>query len=37
MKKAIIEMNEVTSNIKWQPCIAHTLQLVVRNKRVKSS
>jgi hypothetical protein len=29
MKKAIIEMNEVASNIKWQPCVAHTLQLVV--------
>ena len=25
MKKAIIEMNEVASNIKWQPCVAHTL------------
>ena len=29
MKKAIKEMNEMTSNIKWQPCVAHTLQLVV--------
>ena len=29
MKKAIIEMNKVASNIKWQPCVAHTLQLVV--------
>ena len=29
MKKAIKEMNEITSNIKWQPCVAHTLQLVV--------
>ena len=29
MKKAIIEMNEVASNIKWQPCVAHMLQLVV--------
>ena len=30
MKKAIIEMNKVASNIKWQPCVAHTLQLVIR-------
>jgi hypothetical protein len=22
-------MGEITSNIKWQPCAAHTLQLVV--------
>ncbi|PKB92056.1 hypothetical protein RhiirA5_446232, partial [Rhizophagus irregularis] len=29
MKKAIKEMNNITSNIKWQPCTAHTLQLVV--------
>lgn len=29
MKKAIKEMNEITPNIKWQPCVAHTLQLVV--------
>ena len=29
MKKAIKEMNEIASNIKWQPCTAHTLQLVV--------
>ena len=29
MKKAIKEMNEITSNIKWQPYVAHTLQLVV--------
>jgi Protein of unknown function (DUF 659) len=29
MKKAIKEMNEIASNIKWQPCAAHTLQLVV--------
>jgi len=29
MKKAIKEMGEITSNIKWQPCAAHTLQLVV--------
>ncbi|CAB5203134.1 unnamed protein product [Rhizophagus irregularis] len=27
MKKAIKEMNNITSNIKWQPCTAHTLQL----------
>ena len=25
MKKAIKEMNEMTSNIKWQLCVAHTL------------
>ena len=29
MKKAIKEMGEITSNIKWQPCAAYTLQLVV--------
>ena len=29
MKKAIKEMNSVVSNIIWQPCAAHTLQLVV--------
>ena len=29
MKKAIKEMNSVASNIKWQPCAAHTLQLVI--------
>ncbi|GBB92497.1 hypothetical protein RclHR1_20160001 [Rhizophagus clarus] len=29
MKKAIKEMNKIASNIKWQPCTAHTLQLVV--------
>jgi hypothetical protein len=29
MKKAIKEMNENASNINWQPCVAHTLQLVV--------
>jgi len=29
MKKAIEEMNLVSSNITWQPCTAHTLQLVV--------
>ena len=29
MKKAIKDMNEVSSNIKWQLCAAHTLQLVI--------
>lgn len=29
MKKAIKEMNKITSNIQWQSCAAHTLQLVV--------
>jgi Protein of unknown function (DUF 659) len=29
MKKAINEINEIVSNIRWQPCTAHTLQLVV--------
>lgn len=29
MKKAIKEMNLVASNINWQPCAAHTLQLVI--------
>jgi len=29
MKKAIKEMNSVASNIKWQLCAAHTLQLVI--------
>lgn len=29
MKKAIKDMNESALNIKWQPCSAHTLQLVV--------
>jgi len=29
MKKAIKEMNSVASNIMWQPCVAHTLQLVI--------
>jgi hypothetical protein len=29
MKKAIKEMNLVASNIMWQPCVAHTLQLVI--------
>ena len=29
MKKAIKEMNKITSNIHWQPCAAHTLQLIV--------
>jgi len=29
MKKAIKDMNEVSPNIKWQPCAVHTLQLVI--------
>ena len=29
MKKAIKNMNIVSKNIKWQPCTAHTLQLVI--------
>jgi hypothetical protein len=29
MKKAIKDMNNITPNIKWQACTAHTLQLVV--------
>ena len=29
MKKAIKDMNLTAPNIKWQPCTAHTLQLVV--------
>jgi len=29
MKKTIKEMNEITSNIKWQSCVTYTLQLVV--------
>src|SRR3954452_3193554 len=29
MKKAIKDMNEVSLNIKWQLCAAHTLQLVI--------
>jgi len=29
MKRAIKDMNEISSNITWQPCTAHTLQLVV--------
>ena len=29
MKKAIKDMNEFAPNIKWQPCSAHTLQLVI--------
>ncbi|GES78890.1 zinc finger BED domain-containing protein 1-like [Rhizophagus clarus] len=28
IKKAIKDMNEISSNITWQPCTAHTLQLV---------
>jgi hypothetical protein len=29
MKKAIKEINEIVPNIRWQPCTAHTLQLVI--------
>jgi len=29
MKRAIKDMNIVSQNITWQPCTAHTLQLVV--------
>jgi hypothetical protein len=29
MKKAVEDMELVAKNIKWQPCTAHTLQLVV--------
>jgi hypothetical protein len=29
MKKAVNNMNSISSNIKWQPCTAHTLQLIV--------
>ena len=29
MKRAIKNMNEISQNIIWQPCTAHTLQLVV--------
>ena len=29
MKKGIKEMNEFAPNIRWQPCSAHTLQLVI--------
>jgi hypothetical protein len=29
MKKGIKEMNEIAPNIRWQPCLAHTLQLVI--------
>ena|SRR5687767_1034030 len=30
MKRAIKDMSEISHNITWQPCTAHTLQLVVR-------
>src|SRR2546430_7528772 len=30
MKKAIKDMNEVLPNIKWQLCVVHMLQLVIR-------
>ena len=29
MKRAIKDMSEISSNIIWQPCTAHTLQLVI--------
>jgi len=29
MKRAIKDMSEISHNITWQPCTAHTLQLVV--------
>lgn len=29
MKKAINNMNKISQNISWQPCAAHTLQLIV--------
>ena len=29
VKKAIKDMNEIALNIKWQPCSAYTLQLIV--------
>ena len=29
MKKAIKDMSLIATNIKWQPCTVHTLQLVV--------
>lgn len=29
MKKAVKDMGLISKNIKWQPCIAHTLQLIV--------
>ncbi len=29
MKKAVKDMGLISSNIRWQPCTAHTLQLVV--------
>ena len=29
MKKAVKDMSLISSNIRWQPCTAHTLQLVV--------
>ncbi len=30
MKKAVKDMGLISSNIRWQLCTAHTLQLVVR-------
>ena len=29
LKKAIKDMGLISSNIRWQPCTAHTLQLVI--------
>ena len=29
IKKAIKDMGLISSNIRWQPCTAHTLQLVI--------
>ena len=29
MKKAVKDMGLISSNIRWQPCTVHTLQLVV--------
>lgn len=29
MKKAIKDMGLISSNIRWQPCAAHTLQLII--------
>jgi hypothetical protein len=29
MKKAINDLSTISTNIKWQPCTAHTLQLVI--------
>ena len=29
MKKAVNDMGSISQNIRWQPCAAHTLQLIV--------